>query len=119
MTPGTEAPSEMNFYFPYLRALCMAENATHTLHNLLTLRGALVRDPHVWSAYLTESINRYASRSDVLFAFHHWPTWGTERLPEFLSLPRALYRELNVQTLRRTNQGLHSTEIDESNELQT
>ncbi|MDP1130983.1 MBL fold metallo-hydrolase, partial [Klebsiella pneumoniae] len=61
MTPGTEAPSEMNFYFPDLRALCMAENATHTLHNLLTLRGALVRDPHVWSAYLTESINRYAS----------------------------------------------------------
>jgi len=85
MTPGTEAPSEMNFYFPYLRALCMAENATHTLHNLLTLRGALVRDPHVWSAYLTESINRYASRSDVLFASHHWPTWGTERLTEFLS----------------------------------
>ncbi|MBF4999021.1 MBL fold metallo-hydrolase, partial [Nocardia sp. BSTN01] len=65
MTPGTEAPSEMNFYFPDRRALCMAENATHTLHNLLTLRGALVRDPHVWSKYLTESINRYAAQADV------------------------------------------------------
>ena len=55
MTPGTEAPAEMNFHFPQMRALCMAENATHTLHNLLTLRGALVRDPHVWSKYLTEA----------------------------------------------------------------
>jgi hypothetical protein len=64
MTPGTEAPAEMNFYFPRLRALCMAENATHTLHDLLTLRGALVRDPHVWSQYLTESVNRFAYRSD-------------------------------------------------------
>ncbi|MFT0609428.1 alkyl/aryl-sulfatase [Rhodococcus qingshengii] len=117
MTPGTEAPSEMNFYFPDLRALCMAENATHTLHNLLTLRGALVRDPHVWSAYLTESINRYASRSDVLFASHHWPTWGTERLTEFLSLQRDLYGYLHDQTLRRINQGWTGLEIAESIEL--
>ncbi|MDV6272649.1 alkyl sulfatase dimerization domain-containing protein [Rhodococcus erythropolis] len=117
MTPGTEAPSEMNFYFPELRALCMAENATRTLHNLLTLRGALVRDPHVWSAYLTESINRYGSRSDVLFASHHWPTWGTERLTEFLSLQRDLYGYLHDQTLRRINQGWSGLEIAESIEL--
>ncbi|SDC59405.1 alkyl/aryl-sulfatase [Rhodococcus tukisamuensis] len=117
MTPGTEAPSEMNFYFPDLRALCMAENATHTLHNLLTLRGALVRDPHVWSKYLTESINRYAARSDVLFASHHWPTWGTERLTEFLSLQRDLYGYLHDQTLRRINQGRTGIEIAEEFEL--
>ena len=77
MAPGTEAPAEMHFYFPDLRALCMAENATHTLHNLLTLRGALVRDPHVWAHYLTEAIELFAGRSDVVFASHHWPTWGT------------------------------------------
>ncbi|RVW08706.1 MBL fold metallo-hydrolase [Prescottella agglutinans] len=117
MTPGTEAPSEMNFYFPDRRALCMAENATHTLHNLLTLRGALVRDPHVWSKYLTESINRYASRSDVLFASHHWPTWGTERLTEFLSVQRDLYGYLHDQTLRAINQGATGIEIAESIEL--
>ncbi|MGH1523465.1 alkyl/aryl-sulfatase [Leifsonia sp. L25] len=75
LAPGTEAPAEMHFYLPRYRALCMAENATHTLHNLLTLRGALVRDPHIWSAYLTEAIERFADRSDVLFASHHWPTW--------------------------------------------
>ncbi|QBJ94796.1 MBL fold metallo-hydrolase [Rhodococcus sp. ABRD24] len=117
MTPGTEAPAEMNFYFPDLRALCMAENATHTLHNLLTLRGALVRDPHVWSKYLTESINRYATQSDVLFASHHWPTWGTERLTEFLSLQRDLYGYLHDQTLRRLNQGHTGIEIAEEFEL--
>ncbi|MGN0123688.1 MAG: alkyl/aryl-sulfatase [Rhodococcus sp. (in: high G+C Gram-positive bacteria)] len=117
MTPGTEAPAEMNFYFPQLRALCMAENATHTLHNLLTLRGALVRDPHVWSQYLTESINRFAYRSDVLFASHHWPTWDTERLTEYLSLQRDLYGYLHDQTLRAINKGATGIEIAESIEL--
>ncbi|MFC9786926.1 alkyl/aryl-sulfatase [Rhodococcus sp. NPDC127528] len=117
LTPGTEAPSEMNFYFPDRRALCMAENATHTLHNLLTLRGALVRDPHVWSKYLTESINRYAGRSDVLFASHHWPTWGTERLTEFLSVQRDLYGYLHDQTLRAINQGATGIEIAEDIQL--
>jgi alkyl sulfatase BDS1-like metallo-beta-lactamase superfamily hydrolase len=34
MAPGTEAPAEMHFYFPQYQALCMAENATHNLHNL-------------------------------------------------------------------------------------
>ncbi|WP_278263030.1 alkyl sulfatase dimerization domain-containing protein [Nocardia sp. AG03] len=117
MTPGTEAPSEMNFYFPARRALCMAENATHTLHNLLTLRGALVRDPHVWAKCLTESINRYAARADVVFASHHWPTWGTERLTEFLSVQRDLYGYLHDQTLRALNKGATGIEIAEDIQL--
>ncbi|MFE0749001.1 alkyl/aryl-sulfatase [Gordonia sp. NPDC058843] len=117
LTPGTEAPAEMNFYFPQMRALCMAENATHTLHNLLTLRGALVRDPHVWSKYLTEAINDFAARSDVLFASHHWPTWGTAELTEFLSLQRDLYGYLHDQTLRQLNKGRTGLEIAEDIEL--
>ncbi|MEP9392996.1 alkyl sulfatase dimerization domain-containing protein [Gordonia sp. VNK1] len=117
MTPGTEAPAEMNFYFPQMRALCMAENATHTMHNLLTLRGALVRDPHVWSKYLTEAITRFASRSDVLFASHHWPTWGTDELTEFLAQQRDLYGYLHDQTLRALNQGQTGLEIAENIQL--
>ncbi|MGW2663880.1 alkyl/aryl-sulfatase [Nocardia tengchongensis] len=113
ITPGTEAPSEMNFHFPDFRALCMAENATHTLHNLLTLRGALVRDPHVWAKYLTESINLYGRDSDVVFASHHWPTWGTETLVEYMELQRDLYAYLHDQTLRRINQGYVGGEIAE------
>ncbi|MFQ6328145.1 alkyl/aryl-sulfatase [Nocardia sp. CWNU-33] len=113
MTPGTEAPAEMNFHFPDHRALCMAENATHTMHNLLTLRGALVRDPHVWAKYLTEAINLFARDSDVVFASHHWPTWGTDRLVEFLALQRDLYGYLHDQTLRLLNQGYVGDEIAE------
>ena len=68
----------------------MAENATHTLHNLLTLRGALVRDPHVWSTYLTEAIETFGTRTDVAFTSHHRPTWGRERVVAFLSTQRDL-----------------------------
>jgi alkyl sulfatase BDS1-like metallo-beta-lactamase superfamily hydrolase len=117
MAPGTEAPAEMHFYFPRWRALCMAENATHTLHNLLTLRGALVRDPHVWSGYLTEAIETFGGRTDVAFASHHWPTWGQDRIVAFLSDQRDLYAYLHDQTLRYLNQGFTGAEIAELIEL--
>ena len=117
MAPGTEAPAEMHFYFPRYRALCMAENATHTLHNLLTLRGALVRDPHEWSKYLTEAIERFGARADVAFASHHWPTWGRERIVAYLSTQRDLYAYLHDQTLRLLNQGHTGAEIAELIEL--
>ncbi|WP_353827097.1 alkyl/aryl-sulfatase, partial [Agromyces sp. SYSU T0242] len=117
MAPGTEAPAEMHFLFPGRRALCMAENATHTLHNLLTLRGALVRDPHVWAGYLTEAIERYGDRADVVFASHHWPTWGADEIREYLGLQRDLYAYLHDQTLRMLNRGMTGAEIAEAIEL--
>lgn len=117
MAPGTEAPAEMHFLFPGKRALCMAENATHNLHNLLTLRGALVRDPHVWSKYLTEAIERFGDRADVVFASHHWPTWGSDEIREFLGLQRDLYAYLHDQTLRMLNRGMTGAEIAEEIEL--
>ncbi|KAB2371547.1 alkyl/aryl-sulfatase [Actinomadura montaniterrae] len=117
LTPGTEAPAEMNFHIPDRRALCMAENATHNLHNVLTLRGALVRDPRVWARYLTEAIEMFAADSDVLFASHHWPTWGTRELTDFLSEQRDLYAYIHDQTLRMLNQGRTGTEIAELIEM--
>ena len=97
----------------------MAENATHNLHNLLTLRGALVRDPHAWSGYLTEAIDTFTDRTDVVFASHHWPTWGRERVVEFLSLQRDLYAYLHDQTLRLLNQGHTGAEIAEIFQMPT
>ncbi|MDI2032465.1 alkyl sulfatase dimerization domain-containing protein [Saccharopolyspora sp. TS4A08] len=113
LTPGTEAPAELNIHFPDHAALCTAENATHTLHNLLTLRGAEVRDPRAWAHYLTEAIELFAGGSDVAFASHHWPVWGRDRLVEFLSEQRDLYAYLHDQTLRLLNRGLTPLEIAE------
>ncbi|MDX3056044.1 alkyl sulfatase dimerization domain-containing protein [Streptomyces sp. NE06-03E] len=113
MAPDTEAPSEMLIYFPDFKALCAAEDATHTLHNLLTLRGAVVRDPHAWSHYLTESIDLFGDRTDVVFASHHWPTWGQDRAVRYLSIQRDLYGYLHDQTLRLINKGWTGTEIAE------
>jgi len=111
LTPGTEAPAEMNMYFSQFKTLCMAENATHTQHNVLTLRGALVRDAKIWAHYLDEALVRYGDQAEVLFAQHHWPTWGGERIREYLADQRDMYAFLDSQTLRLINQGLNPTEI--------
>jgi alkyl sulfatase BDS1-like metallo-beta-lactamase superfamily hydrolase len=114
LTPGTEAPAEMNLWFPQWRALCAAENATHTLHNILTLRGAPVRDARAWSQYLDVTLARYGTRAEVLFAQHHWPTWGNAAVQEFLADQRDMYRYLHDQTLRLMNRGLRPLEIAEA-----
>jgi alkyl sulfatase BDS1-like metallo-beta-lactamase superfamily hydrolase len=114
VTPGTEAPAEMNFFFPDHRALCSAENTSHTLHNILTIRGAEVRDARAWAAYLTEAIDLWGSELDVVFASHHWPTWGRERAVAFLSAQRDMYAYLHDQTLRLMNQGYVGSEIAET-----
>ena len=113
MTPGTEAPAEMNFHFPAQRALCLAENATRNLHNLLTLRGAQVRDPRIWARYLAEALELFGDDSDVAFASHHWPTWGQDNIRTFLGQQRDLYAYLHDQTLRLMNQGYTGSEIAE------
>ncbi|MGW2660544.1 alkyl/aryl-sulfatase [Nocardia tengchongensis] len=113
MTPGTEAPAEMNFLLPDRNALCMAENACHTLHNILTLRGAQVRDARMWSRYIAEAIEMFIDRADVVFASHHWPTWGRDNIEEFLTQQRDTYAYMHDQTLRRMNQGEVGSEIAE------
>jgi alkyl sulfatase BDS1-like metallo-beta-lactamase superfamily hydrolase len=113
LTPGAEAPAEFNFYFPQFRALCMAENCSHNLHNLYTLRGAQVRDALAWSKYLNEAIERYADKTDVIFASHHWPCWGTNRCRALLASQRDMYRFIHDQTLHYANQGFTMTEIAE------
>ncbi len=111
LVPESEAPVEMNFHLPDLRVLCVPENATHCMHNLLTPRGAQVRDALRWSKYIGEAIEMFGGASDVLFAQHHWPRWGTERIVDFLARHRDMYRYLHDQTLRLANRGLTPTEI--------
>ncbi|MBI5939589.1 MAG: MBL fold metallo-hydrolase [Caulobacterales bacterium] len=111
VTPGTEAPAEMNLYFPDLRILCMAENANATMHNVLTPRGALVRDARAWAGYLTESIRLYGGRTDVMFTSHGWPRFGGEVVRGYLADHRDAYKYLHDQTVRMMNQGYVGDEI--------
>ncbi len=113
MVPDTEAPAEMNMFFPAFRALDVAENATHNLHNLYPLRGAQVRDGNAWARYLNEAIERFGADTDVVFAQHHWPVWGQARALEFLGVQRDLYKFLHDQTVRLMNHGLKAAEIAE------
>lgn len=113
VTPGTEAPAEMNFYFPQFKALCMAENCSCHLHNLYTPRGAQVRDAKAWSWYIDEAIDLFAKETEVLFASHHWPRWGSDAAVAFLKKQRDLYKYVHDQTLRMANHGDTPLEIAE------
>jgi alkyl sulfatase BDS1-like metallo-beta-lactamase superfamily hydrolase len=110
-TPDAEAPAEMNFFFPGRGLLCMAENCTHTLHNLYPIRGAQTRDALAWSKYIHQALLLWGDHSDVLFASHHWPRFGNDDVRAFLALQRDVYRWLHDQTMRMANQGLVPTEI--------
>jgi alkyl sulfatase BDS1-like metallo-beta-lactamase superfamily hydrolase len=117
LTPGTEAPAEMNIHFPQAKALCVADNVARSMHNILTPRGALVRDPRIWARYLDEAIELFGAESEVLFSGHHWPCWGRERIVDLLEKQRDLYAYLNDQTLRLLNKGCTGREIAETIEL--
>ena len=106
VTPGTEAPAEMNIDMPDLHVLDMAENANATMHNVLTPRGALVRDARVWAEYLTQSIRLYGATSDVMITSHAWPRFGKAALNDFLARHRDAYEYLHDQTVRLMNEGL-------------
>lgn len=113
MAPGTEAPSEMLFFMPQFKALCVAEDATHTLHNLYTLRGAQVRDASKWWKTLNQAIGTFGGGTEVVLAQHHWPIWGHDRAMTFLSNQRDLYKYILDQSLRLINEGYTATEVAE------
>lgn len=114
LAPETEAPAEMHMFMPRGGVLNMAENATRHLHNFCPLRGAVVRDPRMWSHYLAEAREMFADKVEVLIGQHHWPTWGREAIVDFLAKQRDLYKYVHDQTLRRMNQGQRPAEIAEA-----
>jgi len=117
LTPDTEAPTEMNTYIPEKKALWIAENVINGLHNLYTLRGALVRDPLNWSKYLSRALYLYGLEAEVMFGPHHWPRWGNERIQEVLRGQRDLYAHMNNQVLHLANQGVTINQIHNVYEL--
>ncbi len=117
LTPGSEAPTEMNTYFPQFKALWMAENVTRQMHNIYTLRGAEVRDALQWSHFIEQSRQLYGADAEVEFQSHHWPTWGKERINRFLGKQRDLYKYVHDQTVRLMNEGYNSEEIADAIKL--
>jgi alkyl sulfatase BDS1-like metallo-beta-lactamase superfamily hydrolase len=110
-TPGTEAPSEMNTYLPDKKALWMAENVSNTIHNIYTLRGAQVRDALAWSKFIARALYLFGQEAEVMFASHHWPRWGNDRVQEVLMGQRDAYAHLNNQVLHYANQGVTINQI--------
>jgi alkyl sulfatase BDS1-like metallo-beta-lactamase superfamily hydrolase len=111
VTPGTEAPAEMNTYLPQFRAMWMAENSTNTMHNILTLRGAQVRDALKWAQFLNETIELYGDGTDVKFQSHHWPMWGNEKILDYWKKQRDLYKYIHDQSVHLMNEGYTGIEI--------
>ena len=117
MAPGSEAPAEMLWYIEEKKAISAAEDATHTLHNTYSLRGAKIREPLPWSKYLNQALVMWGDKAEVMFAQHHWPTWGNDKVVELLEKQRDLYRYINDETLRMVNQGMTMREIAEAFKL--
>ena len=117
MTPGTEAPTEMNTFLPQFKAMWMAENTTNTMHNLLTLRGAQVRDALKWAKFLDETIARYGPNIEVKFQSHHWPMWGNIKVIDYFKRQRDMYKYIHDQSVRMMNNGLVGSEIAEEIQL--
>jgi alkyl sulfatase BDS1-like metallo-beta-lactamase superfamily hydrolase len=117
MAPGSEAPAEMLWYIEEKKAISAAEDATHTLHNTYSLRGAKIREPLPWSKYLNQALVMWGDDAEVIFAQHHWPTWGNDQVVELLEKQRDLYRYINDETLRMVNQGKTMREIAEDFKL--
>ncbi len=113
MVPQSEAPAEMNVYLPASRTFLAAEIATCSLHNILTPRGAKVRDALGWSGFLNEALNLYGDRSDIIISSHCWPRFGQSEVKGTLSGQRDNYRYLHDQTVRMMNKGMTQAEIAE------
>ncbi len=110
-TPGTEAPAEMNTYIPHLNAFWAAENIVATIHNIYTLRGALVRDALLWSKKINEALYEFGQKSNVMFTAHSWPRWGKRRIQEVMKDQRDMYANLNNGVLHLANKGVTINEI--------
>jgi alkyl sulfatase BDS1-like metallo-beta-lactamase superfamily hydrolase len=113
----SEAPAEMHMFLPQLGVLNMAENCTRHLHNFIPLRGAVVRDPRIWSRHISDAMGLFGERTEILIGQHHWPTWGRREVREFLEKQRDLYKYIHDQTVRLMNHGLNAGEIAEMLDL--
>ena len=111
MAPGSEAPSEMMWYLPKFKLINTAEDTTHTMHNLYTLRGAKTRDARLWPIYLNQAIQMWGDLYEVQIGMHHWPTWGNAEITQLIKVQRDTYKFMHDQTLHYANMGYTMDEL--------
>ena len=108
--PGAEAPAELTFFIPAKKAYGGAENLAQTMHNLLPVRGAKVRDALRWSEYMDQALEQTAG-TEVYFGQHNWPIWGNAHIQDFIKAHRDVYKYTHDQTVRLINAGYTRNEI--------
>ncbi|MBC1323887.1 MBL fold metallo-hydrolase [Listeria welshimeri] len=113
MAPNTEAPAEHLMYFPQFKLINIAEDAVHNLHNILTLRGAQIRDAYAWWKDIDKAIRAFGSDYEICIGQHHWPTWGNQEINDMLIHQRDAYKYMHDQTLHYINKGLTASEVAE------
>ncbi|WP_245476162.1 alkyl sulfatase dimerization domain-containing protein [Bradyrhizobium sp. Leo170] len=111
LAPGSEAPAEMMWYLPKFKLINTAEDATRTMHNLYTLRGAKTRDARLWPMYLNQALQMWGDQYDVQITMHHWPTWGNNEITQLLKVQRDTYKFMHDQTLHYANMGYTMREL--------
>ena len=114
--PGAEAPAELTFTIPERKAYGGAENLAQTMHNLLPVRGAKVRDSLRWGNYMEQALEHIAGM-EVYFGQHNWPIWGNARIAEFITKHRDVYKYTHDQTVRLINAGYTPREIADTVKL--
>lgn len=108
--PGAECPAEMTFSLPALKLYDGAENLSQTMHNLLPVRGAKVRDALRWSQYMDQAIQQTRD-ADIYIGSHNWPVWGNANIRKFITMHRDVYKYTHDQTVRLINAGHTIKEI--------
>ena len=108
--PGAECPAEMTFSIPAKRLYDGAENLAQTMHNLLPVRGAKVRDALRWSNYMDQALVQ-THDADIYMASHNWPVWGKASIQKHITMHRYVYKYTHDQTVRLINAGHTPREI--------
>jgi len=114
--PNAECPAELSFSIPSKKLYDGAENLSQTMHNLLPIRGAKVRDALRWATYMEQALEQ-TREAEVYIASHHWPVWGNANIQQFITLHRDVYKYTHDQTVRLMNAGYTPAEIADKVQL--
>ena len=108
---GAEAPSAALLYVPKYKLIFNSELFFRGLHNVYTLRGALVRDALQWSKYINEVLLEWGDDAEIMTGPHSPAFKGNAKIQEFLRLQRDNVGFIHNQSVRLANKGVHIQDV--------